>query len=99
MPESMLKVTNILSLGEPFKNGVLAEYEIVVESETGTCGFWAEARECQHTEAQIDWSDDLSNLLTKFEAPESCSSQISLAVFKKHIGEPLDYPIVLIANT
>ena len=55
----MLKITDILPLTDPLEDGVLAEYEIVVESGIGTSTFWAEARECQHTEAQIDWSDDL----------------------------------------
>ena len=95
----MLKITDILPLTDPLEDGVLAEYEIVVESGIGTSTFWAEARECQHTEAQIDWSDDLSSLLEKLEAPENCHSQISLAVFQRFIGEPLDYPVVPITST
>jgi hypothetical protein len=95
----MLKITNILPLSDPLEDGVLAEYEIVVESEMDTSTYWAEARECQHTEAQIDWADELSSLLVKLDAPESCHSQISLAVFQEFIGEPLDYPVVLIPST
>jgi len=95
----MLKITNILPLSDPFEDGVLAEYEIVIESELGTSMYWAEARECEHAEAQIDWSDELSGLLVKLDAPESCHSQISLAVFQNFIGEPFDYPVVLIPST
>lgn len=45
----MLKITDILPLTDPLEDGVLAEYEIVVESGIGTSTFRAEARECQHT--------------------------------------------------
>ena len=91
----MLQIVSITPTVEPFEDGVLATYEIIVESRGVRNSYWAEARESEHTEAQIDWSDDLSGLLYQLDAPESSHSQISLAVFQAFIGEPLDYPISL----
>lgn len=88
----MLKILNILLVSKDKDDGVLASFEIQIESERGERLFWAEARKCPHAEAQIDWSDDLSDLLAEYSAKREAYDRINHSVFSTFIGEVVEYP-------
>lgn len=95
----MLRIRNILPVSKSKEDAVLASFEIQVESDKGMQQFWAEARKCPNAEAQIDWSDDLSDLLSEFCVAREAYDDLNQAVFSTFLGEQVEYPINLAKAT
>jgi|GEM_PF-3297064 len=95
----MLRIRNILLVSKNEDDGVLASFKIQIDSEHGVQQFWAEARKCPNAEAQIDWSDDLSDLLAEYSATREAYDQINQSIFSTFIGEVVEYPIHLAQAT
>lgn len=95
----MLRIRNILPVLKSEEDVVLASFVILLESDKGVQQFWAEARKCPNAEAQIDWSDDLSALLSEFLLVDEACNYINQAIFSTFLGEKVEYPINLSVAT
>ena len=78
---------------------VLGSYDILVSDGDAEYRFWAEVRKSPNAEAQIDWADELQDLLTRENAEKKAWEILSLAIFGHHSGNTLIESILLTNDT
>lgn len=72
---------------------VEAFYELTVEASGKQHTFEAEVRTTRDDLRQVDWDDDLRELLAEQGIPTSAWSRIGQAIFSTHIGESAQLPL------
>lgn len=74
---------------------VLASYDVTISHQGVESVFWVEVRTAPQDTLQVDWSDDLQNLLSQAKAKPEAWSLLSNLIHDHYSGVTSDLPLQL----